>query len=133
MKFNIIPIGKKKIHACYIKLDSIDKSRPTKNHIVQHGFFADVDMRCGHYGLNLIAKKRRINLDKLKPGEMVVFINRYQDKAKVYTTGYSYVYMKLPNRQRINPGVIGLIPKFFNGNSIDYDSALRKVIERELG
>jgi len=133
LNLDIKPLGKKKVHPCYLKFEKISMANPGKNRIVSNGYFANSDMRCGHTGLAAIAKKRGINLDNLGVGDLVVFVNSKQDKVKVATAGYTLSYLRMPSGQRINPGVISLIPKFFNGGQINYSGALRQVIMKEFG
>lgn len=134
LNLDIKPVGKKDPHFCYEKFDQISKAAKSENRIVKHGYFANSDMRCGHVGLKKIAKKRHINLDSLEPGQIVIFVNSKQNRMKMYTTGYSFVYTKMPNYQKINPGVIRLVPKFFSANAMrfDYDGALERVLLREF-
>ena len=132
MTFNIRPMNRKKIHSCYFKFEKISKATQTNNKIVSNGYFANSDMRCGHDGLAKVAKKRKIDLSNLKSGELVVFVNTQQNKVKVFTTGYTFSYLRMPSNQKLNPGVISLIPKFFNGGKIDYTGALRQIIIKQF-
>jgi hypothetical protein len=131
--FDKILPNKKKFHNCYSRFNKISKVPNKKNHIVKNGYFANADMRCGHDGLQKMAQTRNIDLENLWPGQLVVFVNTKQDRVKVFTTGHMFSYLKMPSGQRINPGVISLIPKFYSGGRIQYDKALKQVFKKQFG
>jgi hypothetical protein len=131
LKLNIRPLNQDKPHDCYLNLEKFAGRKTKKNKIVANGYFANTDMRNGIFGLSKIAAKRKINLDTLQPGELVVFVNRYQTKVKIATGGRHVSYLPLPDNQPLNPGIIAMIPKFYNGQSINYDAALRYILEKE--
>jgi len=95
-------------------------------------YFPGADLRCQHNGLAKMAKTRGINVHKLRPGEYVIFTNNAKDKLKMFTTGNTVAYLKMPDGQRLNLNVIAKIPKFFTGGTINYTGALKSQIQTEL-
>ncbi len=95
-------------------------------------YFPGADLRCQHAGLAKMAKARGINVHKLKPGEYVIFTNNAKDKLKMFTTGNTVAYLKMPDGQRLNLNVIAKIPKFFTGGVINYTGANKEQIQKEL-
>jgi len=94
--------------------------------------FLHSDLRCGHEGLAAIAKKEKINVNKLAVGEYVIFINTERNKVKLYAANNVVAYLKLP-RGHIEMRTISLIPKAFAASGrIDYDELLRETLEGAL-
>lgn len=94
--------------------------------------FFNVDLRCSHEGLEAVAKKNQIDPAKLQPGEYLVFINNYQDRIKLYASNHVVAYYKSPHG-RIDLRAISKIPEAFKASGkIDYDAAVKKVIEEHL-
>lgn len=94
--------------------------------------FLNADLRCSHEGLTIIAKKEKIDVDKLVPGEYVIFINTQKNKVKLYAANQIVAYLRLP-RGHIDLRVIQLIPKAFESKGrIDYDQSLKEMLQREL-
>lgn len=94
--------------------------------------FLNADLRNGHEGLEILAKKEKIKISTLMPGEYVIFINSSKDKIKLYAAHNVIAYLKLP-RGKIDLRTISLIPQAFNASGrIDYDELLKEVIEREF-
>jgi len=85
--------------------------------------FQNADLRGQHDGLSLAALEHKIDCKKLKPGEFVVFINRKQDRAKVYATNNVVAFMKHPENRRLDLQTIRYIPRVFNGGAFAYDDA----------
>lgn len=95
--------------------------------------FLDSDLRCSHDGLAMIAKKEKIDVSKLEPGEYVIFVNSAKDKCKVYAAFNVVAYLKPPKGHKIEMKVIQLIPVAFAATGrIDYDKALKELLEKEL-
>lgn len=92
----------------------------------------DADLRSGHKGLTSIAKSFKVDTNELAAGEYVIFVNRAMSALKMYAAGNVVAHLKMPPRQRIDPDVIRVIPEFFNGKAIDYDSALKTVLEKKF-
>ena len=101
-----------------------------KNRVVR--IFLDVDFRNQHTGLSLVASKHKVDVDALKDGEHLIFVNSKRNKIKMYSSRGVLSYL------RLKKGVIDLntlveIPKCFSHNlSVSYDKALTKVIKNKL-
>ena len=96
-------------------------------------YFPDTHLGNGHSGLAEIARKHDINVSRLDFGEFVIFVNKKQTALKLFAPGNIVAYLKMPGSTRLNPKVISMIPRFFNGTEIDYNKALREVIKKEFG
>jgi hypothetical protein len=95
--------------------------------------FFDVDMRCAHDGLAVLAKVQKIDVAKLDAGEYVIFINTAKNRLKMFAPGGVVAYYRAHGGERINLNTIPLIPRAFNATGrIDYDKALREVLEKQL-
>lgn len=105
-------------------------SNYTHNRLVR--YFPDTHLGNGHAGLAEIAKTHDINVSRLDFGEFVIFVNKKQTALKLYAPGNIVAYLKMPGSARINPKVIAMIPRFFNGVEIDYGRALKEVIRKEF-
>jgi len=93
----------------------------------------NADLRSGHVGLAAQAKNLKINLDQMSVGEFVVFINRARSAAKFMSPDKILIsHWRMPNGGRMNPKVIKLIPRYFNGREFHYDQALAKVVRDEF-
>jgi hypothetical protein len=57
--------------------------------------FLDTDMRCGHYGLFLVAKKSKVLIQTLRPGEAVIFINTAKNKIKTFGPNGVVSYLRV--------------------------------------
>lgn len=129
MNLPIIPPLKAQAKPYHHRLERMARLKPRGNRIIR--YYSNIDMRCAHNGLKEIAKKDRIYLSLLKPGEFVVFLNSRQTVMKIYTAGETIVHVKVP-QGRINPGVISLIPHFFNGKRFDYNAALTHKLKKDF-
>lgn len=99
-------------------------------HVVR--FFPDSDLRGGHDNLGKKALKAGLNLKTLGQGEYVIFVNRVQNKLKMFAGSSDLLaYLKLP-KGRLDLRTIALIPSYFDGREIKYEAALRKVLEKSL-
>jgi hypothetical protein len=95
--------------------------------------FLSADMRCGHDGLKDIAKKSKIDCDKLDDGTYVVFVNSEKNRMKLFAPNHVVAYYKCRPGERLALETIPLILKSFNASGrIDYDKALRETIEKAL-
>lgn len=93
--------------------------------------FKNTDLRGGHKWLAEIAKNHRLNVADLKPGQMVVFVNRAQTQMKTYAAGNSIVHTKKVGRgQRIDMETIKFLPMIFDQNGIDYNEALKRRLKK---
>ena len=96
-------------------------------------YFPDTHLGNGHEGLAEIARKHDVNVNRLDFGEFVIFVNKKQTALKLFAPGNIVAYLKMPGSARLNPKVIAMIPRFFNGTEIDYTRALKEVIKKEFG
>jgi hypothetical protein len=94
--------------------------------------FLDADLRCSHDGLAKIAKDSKVNVRDLESGEYAVFVNSARNKVKVYAHGEVLAYLRLPRGRSVDLRVIQHIPAAFNGKTINYDSALAKMLESKM-
>jgi hypothetical protein len=95
-------------------------------------YFSDVDFRNGHEGLKNIAATYKVDVSKLEVGEYVIFVNRSKTSLKMFAPNNVIAHLKMPGNARINLKCIQSLPTFFNGQSLDYTSALKKVIMDDL-
>ena len=94
--------------------------------------FFDSDMRGQHKALSERASDVRINTGNLRNGEYLVFVNRAEDRIKIFAANNIVAYYKSP-RGRIDRNTIALIPQVFEGGRINYDRALKKTLDKRLG
>lgn len=94
-------------------------------------YFPESDLRKGHIGLAIIAKREGVDVKSLGHGEYLIFANRAQNRVKLYAGGNVIAYLKL-DKGRIDPRTISLIPRYFTGHKIRYDDALREVLGKEF-
>lgn len=95
-------------------------------------FFPNTDMRNGHAGLEAMAKEHRVSTSNLARGEFLIFLNSAKTVLKLFTAGNIIVHLRMPQGEKIDLGVISLIPTYFNGNQIRYKEALREKMLKEL-
>lgn len=118
------------LQSYYKRIDHYQEDETTSNRVIR--FFSEVNMRNGHKGLAELAKEEGIDINKLKQGEFIMFMNTKQNALKMFAQGNVIAHLKMPGTQRINAKVITLLPRFFNGSKIEYNRALKEVIEREF-
>lgn len=126
---DVIPIAPK---AQAVRQVGNERYRPdTGGRVVQ--VFLDADMRNGHEGLAAMALERQVDVEKLLPGQYVVFVNHARDRFKVFATDGIVAYKKLATGQKFDLRVVAHIPKAFNGSGkLDYDAGLKDAIEEAL-
>lgn len=89
-------------------------------------------MRNRFDGLSEIAKKNGIDVQKLKPGQFLVFINSEKTMITVYAAN-NIIASHRSTRGRIDERAIALIPEtFLMKGRLDYDDALRDTLVQEL-
>lgn len=94
--------------------------------------FKDADLRCQHEGLRQTAKDADIDLDKLKQGEHVVFLNAKLTKVKIYSLGGILTYYRAPSG-RLNLHMIAEIPKCFGSKGeLDWKKAEKIALDKML-
>jgi hypothetical protein len=95
--------------------------------------FQSVDMRYQHEGLEILAKQANIDVNKLEPGQYVVFINQAKTIVRLYAAHGVVAGIRLRDGQKVDMRTIHLIPEAFNGtNRLDYDKVLKKAVEEAL-
>lgn len=96
--------------------------------------FFDADMRNGHDGLTAMARKSDLNITSLEANSFVVFVNSKQNMVKLYAPNNVIAFYRAPKHHRVELRTIPLIVKSFHATrGIDYDAALKTVIEQRLG
>lgn len=91
----------------------------------------DADLRGGHDYLARLAMTGGLDITTLKQGDVVVFLNRKQDKVKVYAHNNIIAYWRSPSG-RISLDMIRWIPRCFNGKDFDFNQATKKMIETAM-
>lgn len=96
--------------------------------------FFDADMRNGHDGLVALARKSDLNIQTLESGTFAVFINGKQNMIKLYAPNNVIAFYRAPAHSKVELRTIPLIVKSFHATrGLDYDAALKTVIEQRLG
>lgn len=93
-------------------------------------YFPDTDLRCGHDGLSILAKKGKKPVDKLKVGQFLVFVNRAQTAVKILTIEGVLIHIR--PEHGLNFEAINKLPKYFNGTRFNYTGALRETLKKRL-
>lgn len=97
---------------------------------IQEIFF-DTDLRNGLDGLIDVAKKRNVDIDKLKKGDFLVFVNTKRDKMRLVPCKDLFANYRSPTG-RIELNMIRHIPEYFDGSELGFSKALEKAL-REKG
>lgn len=95
-------------------------------------YVSGVHMGLSFRGLKKVAHKLRLDLDTLDSGEFVIFMNGKMTAFKMLAPNNVMVYYRHPKEHRIDPRVITLLPKVFDGRELDMDGALREVIQKDF-
>lgn len=85
----------------------------------------NADLRCSHTGLRVVADELDIQLDELRNGEVVVFVNAKKNQLKLFGPMNSIVHFKNKDDSKIDLRVLAQIPRFFNGKEFNYSKALK--------
>lgn len=94
--------------------------------------FLEADMRCQHDGLAELARKKKVDVYTLKPGQHVMFLNKALNRIKMFSSGGVLSYLRL-DKGKVDLETIHTIPKAFEGNmGLAYRGALRKTLEKKL-
>lgn len=89
--------------------------------------FLGADMRCSHFGLNVIAAKKKVYVEDLKPGEHILFVNTKKTMAKMYSANKVVSFIKVREKERIDIQVLSRIPASFQaGGKLAYTKALKE-------
>lgn len=97
--------------------------------------FLNVHMSLAHQGLTAIAKSAGIKIEKLDRGNLIVFLNRRQDKIKVLApsgVGGPIVMAYAVFDHRINLEAIQYLSLAFDGSKLNFDLALKTAVEMAL-
>ena len=100
------------------------------NNKIMH-IFPNVSMSNGHDGLEQIAMRHKVSLNDLQVGQFAMFINRSFTAVKVFAANRVIIHYKNPKGHLLNYKALKLVPEFYNGQSIEYTKALKKVILKE--
>jgi hypothetical protein len=91
-------------------------------------FFGDVSMSNGHAGLASIASKGRVNINILKPGEFVAFINKRFTGLKLYGMHGVIVHWRADSGALLYQGIISTLPRFLSGADIGFSREIARAI-----
>lgn len=100
-----------------------------RNEIVS--FVYPSDMRCGHEGLRMLAKRLKRDPD-LKPGQFLVFLNSRQSQAKILTAGDVLLHLRPPGANKLNLEAIAKLPEFFGGGGFNYTKAVQNTLPEQV-
>lgn len=91
-------------------------------------------MRLGHDGLIALAKTKKIDINELKPGEALIFINTKRDRMKCFAWNKVVSFVRSVDINRpIDVGVLDYLAQAFNENGVmDYPRALKEALEDKL-
>jgi hypothetical protein len=91
----------------------------------------NVNMGNGHLGLAALARKFKVDLEKIDGQDVVMFLNTAGDKLKIVgAKGTVIGYLRMPKGRRIYLEAIQWLPQTFHASGrIDYDSALKKALK----
>lgn len=93
-----------------------------------------VHMGLGHDGLRKLLVRNDIDLDNLRPGDLIMCLNGQGDKLKVIGfKGLVLGYLKMPRGQKIMGEALRYIPQTFGGSGFDYDAACRRALQERIG
>lgn len=105
-------------------------NRRDENKVLQIIFNAD--LRGGHDRLAKIAKDLKVDINTIKVGDFLVFVNRKRSALKVYAAGHTIAHFRMPDNRVMDVRILKLIPKFFNGKELRYNAALEELIKKEF-
>lgn len=95
-------------------------------------YFPETHLGNGHDGLRKIALKHKKDPMNLKDGQFLLFINKAMTALKMYAAGNVLVHYKTTDGHRIQPQTISLLPKYFNGKSLNYKGALEQSVKADF-
>lgn len=99
--------------------------------------FFDTDMRGRHEALIARAKEEKIEFSKLKPGDVLAFVNGKRDRIMALAVtdekdSFGVLgYYRSPHG-RIDPFAIRYIAEAFGGGKFDMTPAIRQALEERL-
>lgn len=93
--------------------------------------FSGADLRCGHDGLTILAKKQGYNPKELSPGEFLVFLNTRRSSFKLFAANEVIAYYRSPDNKRMELGALQYIPRVFQSKgSLKFDDALKELFKK---
>lgn len=92
-------------------------------------FFGNVSMTNGHDGLAEIAHGK-VDIDSLKPGEFVAFINKSFTAMKLLTGCGVLLHWRQPSHRTLYKVVVDTLPHFLSGEDIGYSREVQQAIAR---
>ena len=101
-------------------------------HVIQNA-----DFRCRHEGLMAMARKAQVNMDELRVGDIVVFLNVARDRLiciSVLPEQDSFgllSYYRSPHG-RVPMEAIQFIPQAFGATGLNMNAAIRSGLEQLL-
>lgn len=96
--------------------------------------FQDCDLRCSHMGLSEIAKKAKIDLGKLAPGEYVVFFNTSRTHVKIAAAFGTLAHRRSEHGRFFDAScIVSVVRAFHNTGRLDYDEAIKDRLLSLLG
>lgn len=99
--------------------------------------FWDIDFRNRHDGLKEIMKKEGVDWKKIKPGDLVAFVNTARDRVIVLApvdeedTHGVMGYYRSPHG-RIDEYAFQHIPEAFGGGRLDMKGAIKKAVMQKV-
>lgn len=101
----------------------------SRNKVVH--FFGDVSMTNGHDGLTAIADAKRVDVDNLKPGEYVAFINVSFTAMKLLCANGILVYWRQPSHRALFKEAVTTLPRFMYGEDVSFTNEVKAAIARQ--
>jgi hypothetical protein len=93
--------------------------------------FINVDLRCAHKGLGALAQSQKIDVQRLSPGEFLMFMNRARSAVKILGASHLLVHLKSGSNKAISEEALITIPRLFSGSDFDFKRAARLDLVRE--
>lgn len=93
--------------------------------------FQDVDMRMQHNGLTIHAAKKKVDLNELKSGQHIVFLNSKMNRFKIFSPGGILTY-QYQSKGRFDIQAFSKVAQAFSEDGqLNFDKALKEsLIER---
>src|SRR3990167_6906670 len=89
--------------------------------------FLNTNLAGSHNYLTRICEANKVDVKKLCPGDMVIFINKKKTMMKVYTANNTIAFTK---KDRIDLEAIQYLPKIFESTAeVSYDRAIKIRLE----
>lgn len=98
-----------------------------KNRVMH--FFGNVSMTNGHDGLAELAASK-VDVDELKPGEFVAFINKSFSAMKLMSANGILVHWRKSSHKQLYETVVDTLPRFMQGEDIGYTREVSAAIAR---